>query len=1041
MTAESYSNPLRDGNLALTVGGVDVSAAAKALRYSSTSPGGFGEASFRLPCADRPHDNSDSDRTKWADLSGLGHDGTLTGFAWTAASGWDGSGLPSDPDFLVFSGDDDQVTVAASPDFQLSEYSLDVWMRSDIEDYDLCIFANGTYSKFLRWHNTYCILQQRIGGTARQMYFGDDPEIGVGNLCHVIATVKDGEQRFYVGGVEDEAARQSYAGAVDTGAGQAITLGLLSGDAWQGALASARLYGHVLTPTEAAQNHAAGPNGRGYVTSGLKLDLNASRAVPQDPAAPYDSAVLRGAAVSIAHSAQTLFAGTVTNDVDVATVSQGVATYDVAAAGLWYGASQRKDALLALCDTDLDQWELGTRGQPRAYETDNDGRLLIAARNGTAYAANKGAGLHYWLHRGLGDPDEHIDHIIFVLGDYGDGTGRGLDLAASSVWRFSVQRGDSPYDPALAAQVIYKPPAQVAAGTIYRVPAAAGSSLTEPARCVRLRLYPTGDKTPDADKYVVIREMYVMMSADYVAVDEIAGSYPATVTTTTDHGLKVGDRVYVYGNSAAAYRGIWTVLTVPTTTTFTIDAANATAGTGGSLERLPSPVDGMALIGTGIGGAGSVIADSSYADALPGSVMIRPHESWADAQEELAQQFSAPQEWGWWDGGEWWQESIVPPATADYTVDAKVPGITYDVHASDEGQPEAVRVLHKLAHDVGRGKMRLKVTYTPSGGGAQVTVNCPLTFDGRLRSAHNVYATACAGGAAVDQVDTDDDVLWVGQNKAKTAPYYRLHESFVSFDLSAIPADATVNAATLSAMAKSKQTSGYDFVAYVYAYDFGATLTADDWRTPTQLQAMAISAERRSSETRPGELFEFTNRPTFIATVQAALTDGYLRIVMASDLLELAIAPDGPEYLGLWSSEGDTGPDPLLGQVVQTLVTASGVDEPGFGIGTQQVDVLDLSDRMLTEADAGAMGAQYLAWRGRTAYHGSITIATPTVPLTAGGTKATPYIRAGEWIAEASIGVPHYITAADYDVDSSVMTLSVGEEPGEFRPIIPRGRR
>jgi len=226
------------------------------------------------------HTNTDSDRDTWYDLSGEGHDGTLTGFAWTAASGWDGSGLPSNPDCLVFAGDDDKVTVAASPDFQLSEYSLDVWMRSDIEDYELCIFANGSYSKFLRWRNTYCILQQRIGGTSRRMYFGDDPEIGVGNLCHVIATVKDGEQRFYIGGVEDEAARQSYAGVVDTGAGQAITLGLKDGDAWAGALASVRLYGRVLTPQEVAHNHAAGPNGRGYVTDGLALDLNAARVIP-----------------------------------------------------------------------------------------------------------------------------------------------------------------------------------------------------------------------------------------------------------------------------------------------------------------------------------------------------------------------------------------------------------------------------------------------------------------------------------------------------------------------------------------------------------------------------------------------------------------------------------------------------------------------------------------------------------------------------------------------------------------------------------------
>jgi len=852
----------------------------------------------------------------------------------------------------------------------------------------------------------------------------------VGNLRHVIATVKDGEQRFYVGGVEDEAARQSYAGVVDTGAGQAITLGLKDGKAWAGALASVRLYGRVLTPQEVAHNHAAGPNGRGYVTDGLALDLNAARAVPQDPAAPYDAAVVRGAAVSVVHGAQTLFAGTVTNDLDVATVSNGVAAYDVAAAGLWYAASQRKDGLLALCDTDLKQWEPDTRGSPDQYAVDNNGRLAIVASGGRLVTRYGGAGLSYWLHKGLGDPNENIDHLIFVLGNYGEGLG--LNLEQSGDFRFSVERGDSPYDPSLLEEVVYAPPAQVATSTIYRVPAAAGSSLTKPARCVRLRLYPVADSTPLADVYVVIGEMYVMMSPAYVSVSTISGSYPATVETAADHGLKVGDRVYIYGNSAAAYCGIWTVLSVPTATTFTINATSRTDGNGGSLERLPSPVDAMKLIGTGIGGAGSIIADSSYADALPGSVMVRPHKSWAAAIDELAQQFATPQEWGWWDGGEWRQESIVAPAAADYTVDAKMPGIAYDVHTSDEGQPEFVRVLHKFASEVGWNKMRLEVTYT-SGGSAQV-VKCPQIFDGYISSEDDNYATVCAGSGAYVDVRTTSDANYVGQYNKTSQPYYGAFESFVGFDLSGIPSDATVNAATLSAVAAGKWIGVDNFIVSVLQHDFGTTLELADWRTPTQLQNMTVVAEHSTAETSVAKRFEFIDTGNFVAAVQTALAGGVLRLIVVSSRFRAATTPTDYEQVALWSSEGEPGPEPLNGQVVQTVVAAEGATDPGFGIGTQQVDVLDFSNRMLTEADAQAMGAQYLAWRGRTAYHGTITIATPTIPLTTGGTKPTPYVRAGEWIAEATIGVPLYITSADYDVDSSVLSLTVGEEPGQFRP-------
>lgn len=753
------------------------------------------------------------------------------------------------------------------------------------------------------------------------------------------------------------------------------------------------------------------------------------------PFGPYHASVVRGAAVTIVHDTTTLFEGTVTNDLDVGTVSDGEAYYDVAAAGKWYAAGLREDLCLMRCDTDFDQWEVGTRGQPSAYETDTDGRLAIVAARGSQYNSPGGGGLHYWLHKGLGDPDETIDHIIFVLGDYGDGNGRGLDLAVSSNWRFAIQTGAHPYDPAMSAHTVFSPPQQVAAGTIYRIPSAAGTSFGEGVQCVRARLYPVSDNTPSADKYWVCREMYVMMDPAYVAVTSITGTYPATVTTSAAHGLKVGDRVYIYGNSVATYCGIFTVLSVPTQTTFTIEAKGATTGSGGYLERLPSPVDAMRDIGEAIGGGSATVDDASYADALPGAVAIRPYASPAAAMDALAEQFDAPQSWGWWDSGNYAQKSIVIPATPDYVVDVTDPGTTYDVHTDEESQVEYVRVLHKLSSYVGLSGMRLSVTYTPSGGGAAVTVDCPITLDGRLRSAAASYATACAGGAAVDVEEDDGETLFVGQFKATSAPLYRLHEAFAEFDITDVAADAqSIDAVTLSTVARSQQLDGSSFTLRAYTFDFGATLEAADWRTPAQLAALTQVAGRSALDFIPGERVALGSLDAFktaIATARAAGTT--YRLVLASNRLQNATTPTGKEYLSLWSDEGDLQPDPLSGQVVQTAVSLTG-DTPGHAIDSERVAVLDLSERSLTTADAQDEGKRYLTLLGSQAHHGSITVQAPTIDLYGGGTKLAAYVRAGEWVEETNAGTgPLRITTAEYDIDSSTLTMSIGEDPEEYR--------
>jgi len=63
----------------------------------------------------------------------------------------------------------------------------------------------------------------------------------------------------------------------------------------------------------------------------------------------------------------------------------------------------------------------------------------------------------------------------------------------------------------------------------------------------------------------------------------------ATVTTATNHGLAVGDYVYLFGQTPTAYSGTYQITTVPTSTTFTYTLPASTtspAGAAGSYQKI-----------------------------------------------------------------------------------------------------------------------------------------------------------------------------------------------------------------------------------------------------------------------------------------------------------------------------------------------------------------------------------------------------------------------------------------------------------------------
>jgi hypothetical protein len=117
-----------------------------------------------------------------------------------------------------------------------------------------------------------------------------------------------------------------------------------------------------------------------------------------------------------------------------------------------------------------------------------------------------------------------------------------------------------------------------------------------------------------------------------------------------------------------------------------------------------------------------------------------------------------------------------------------------------------------------------------------------------------------------------------------------------------------------------------------------------------------------------------------------------------------------------------------------TLLAVYRPSAPTWGDASVVLDVWDQwADMSLETGQANAIGDQILAWLDANAYEGTVTIATPTVPLRGGGTKLTAYIRAGDYIEDANLDTgPLMITSMEMDVDSGVATLGVGETRAEF---------
>lgn len=176
--------------------------------------------------------------------------------------------------------------------------------------------------------------------------------------------------------------------------------------------------------------------------------------------------------------------------------------------------------------------------------------------------------------------------------------------------------------------------------------------------------------------------------------------------------------------------------------------------------------------------------------------------------------------------------------------------------------------------------------------------------DGRLESSDLVYLTARAGGGVVG-IDTNNIV--VGQRLEGAT--YRCWESFLSFDTSSIPDDATIDSVVLSLFGDG-DFSSTDFTLQARLRDWGATLTTTDYVPGANLAALTLLATVTSVGWSLAAYNDFTSEAAFAANINKT---GETRLVIVSSRLVAGNVPTGLEFVTAHHSEtSGTTNDPKL---------------------------------------------------------------------------------------------------------------------------------
>lgn len=425
-----------------------------------------------------------------------------------------------------------------------------------------------------------------------------------------------------------------------------------------------------------------------YVGIG-ELEMMESVLAVASPWEPFDAQVVKGAAVTMKHGmvgfVATLFEGEVTSDVSHATIAGGKAYYDVTCAGLWWKAGQRKDFSMVIGDDDYGQW-FTMDNNAKAFQVSTDGKLEIRLAAGQSAAAGDSASLYYWLGKGLGDPAASIDFLFGI---------NTLNVVGAN-WFAEVWSAPNPWGPWTLCDR-----ATNGADTWTSCYAAAGDT----PQALRIKLYTTSavDALPE-DRFVRLDQMSVGSGVSANALSAVSVANPTVVTSTSAHGLKTGDRVFIMQTAASTPTiSGWRTVTVTDGGHFAVPVNVTTAGGAGTFYKATRIDQALVEIAVTTGLATLASLQSGGIGNLNWGLLVRPHASRAGGIDLLAATNIAPFDYGFWDNSTFYCQDrpLAIRALHDYLIDSSLPGIDFDVRRATEDSPTVVKVLYKFRAEDG----------------------------------------------------------------------------------------------------------------------------------------------------------------------------------------------------------------------------------------------------------------------------------------------------------------------------------------------------
>lgn len=146
-------------------------------------------------------------------------------------------------------------------------------------------------------------------------------------------------------------------------------------------------------------------------------------------------------------------------------------------------------------------------------------------------------------------------------------------------------------------------------------------------------------------------------------------------------------------------------------------------------------------------------------------------------------------------------------------------------------------------------------------------------------------ALVSTGYAAADQAVgeyTSAEPGWtsnygVGTEEDAASTQYEIAIAYDEFDISSIPQNATITAATLSGKLKEVQDTGGSFYLEAYERYYGSSLQMGDWLRGSSVQSIydggSEAARIHSSSWTSDKYYDFTNR-NIISLLQYRVTQG-----------------------------------------------------------------------------------------------------------------------------------------------------------------------